>query len=76
MYPKMLFSLLKIIGYKVSVISLLTVKSNINEFNIKYENAEKLAKEIEIQKDNRFFVIISSNFIFGDFIRQYLCLDH
>jgi hypothetical protein len=35
---------------------------------IKYANAEKLAKEIDISKDTRSFVIVSGNFIFGDFL--------
>ena len=35
---------------------------------IKYKNAEKLATEIDISKDARSFVIVSGNFIFGDFL--------
>jgi hypothetical protein len=39
-----------------------------NEFCIKYENAVKLATDIEINKNSRHYCIISGNFIFGDFI--------
>jgi len=35
---------------------------------IKYENAEKLAGKIDISAGTRSFVIVSGNFIFGDFL--------
>lgn len=34
---------------------------------IKYENAEQLAKDISIESGSRHFVLVSGNFIFGDF---------
>lgn len=40
----------------------------INESYLKYQNAEKLAKDIEINKGLRYFVIIDGTFYFGDFI--------
>lgn len=42
-----------------------------NKF-VKYENAEKLAKEVQINKNERIHCIVSGNFIFGDFIGAYL----
>lgn len=38
------------------------------EHQIKYRYAEKLAKDIEIEKGSRYFAIIDGSFIFGDFI--------
>ena len=35
---------------------------------LKYSNAEKLAKDIDITPNCRYFVIINGSFIFGDFI--------
>ena len=35
---------------------------------LKYEYAEELANEIDIQKGDRFFVALNGTFIFGDFI--------
>ena len=40
----------------------------ITEHNLKYANAEKLAKDINITTDSRYFVIVNGSFIFGDFI--------
>ena len=40
----------------------------IDERYLKYRNAEKLAKEIEIAKNIRHFIVIDGSFIFGDFI--------
>jgi hypothetical protein len=40
----------------------------IAEHNLKYANAEKLAKDINITTDSRYFVIVNGSFIFGDFI--------
>ena len=42
-----------------------------NKF-VKYENAEKLAKEVHIKKNERIHCIVSGNFVFGDFIGAYL----
>ena len=42
-----------------------------NKF-VKYENAEKLAKEVQIKKNERIHCIVSGNFVFGDFIGAYL----
>lgn len=39
-----------------------------SEYFLKYENAEKLAKNIAITPDCRYFVIVNGSFIFGDFI--------
>lgn len=38
---------------------------------IRYDNAEKMAKEIKIGKNDRYFTFISGNFIFGDFIEAF-----
>lgn len=40
----------------------------ISEINLKYANAEKLAKEIKIKRNSRYFVVVNGSFIFGDFI--------
>lgn len=40
----------------------------IAEHFLKYKNAEKLAKDIKIDKKSRYFVIIDGSFYFGDFI--------
>ena len=40
----------------------------IAEHNLKYELAYKLAEDIKIDIDNRYFAIITGSFIFGDFI--------
>jgi len=40
----------------------------IDERYLKYSNAEKLAKDIKIEKNIRHLVIIDGSFIFGDFI--------
>ena len=40
----------------------------ITEINLKYANAEKLAKDIKINSGSRYFVIVNGSFIFGDFI--------
>lgn len=40
----------------------------IDESYLKYQNAEKLASDIEIKKGSRHFVIIDGTFYFGDFI--------
>lgn len=40
----------------------------IDEKYLKYRNAEKLAKDIKIEKQSRYFVIIDGSFYFGDFI--------
>jgi hypothetical protein len=40
----------------------------ITDQQTKYANAEKLAKDINITIDTRYFVIVNGSFIFGDFI--------
>jgi hypothetical protein len=35
---------------------------------MKYRNAEKLAFDLEMHKDSRYFVLVDGSFIFGDFI--------
>ena len=40
----------------------------ITEHNLKYANAEKLAKDVSIGINERLFVIVNGSFIFGDFI--------
>jgi hypothetical protein len=40
----------------------------ITDQQTKYANAEKLAKDINITIDSRYFVIVNGSFIFGDFI--------
>lgn len=40
----------------------------ISDKNCRYDNALKLAKEIEIEKESRHYVEVNGTFIFGDFI--------
>lgn len=42
--------------------------SEIEEKYLKYEYAEKLAKDLVLKKDCRFFVLIAGSFYFGDFL--------
>lgn len=42
---------------------------------IKYDNAETLARDIDIKPDSRFFCLLSGNFIFGDFFEA-LAVEH
>ena len=42
------------------------------ESAVKYANAEKLAREISIKKDERVFVVVDGKFIFGDFIEAFI----
>jgi hypothetical protein len=44
----------------------------INEAYLKYQNAAKLAKDLTIEKESRYFVIIDGTFYFGDFIEALL----
>jgi hypothetical protein len=44
----------------------------ISERFLKYSNAEKLAKEINFNDNNRFHVVIDGTFFFGDFIEAFL----
>ena len=48
----------------------------IAEHNLKYANAEKLAKDINITTDSRYFVIVNGSFIFGDFIEALIIEKH
>lgn len=45
------------------------------ERQIKYDNAELMAKEITIEKGIRIFSFISGNFVFGDLIEA-ICVKH
>ena len=42
------------------------------EDQIMYDNAQKLAREIKIDKGDRYDVIVSGSFIFGDFIEAFM----
>lgn len=44
---------------------------NIKSHCIKYSNAEQMAKEIKIKKNERYFTFTSGNYIFGDFIEAF-----
>ena len=44
---------------------------SIRQRQICYDNALKLAKEIEIKQNERVFTFISGNFVFGDFIEAF-----
>jgi hypothetical protein len=39
---------------------------------VKYDNAIKFAQEIELSKNERVFCVVSGNFIFGDFIEEFM----
>lgn len=39
---------------------------------IKYDNAEKLAQDIDLSENSRFFVLCSGSFIYGDFIEAFI----
>lgn len=41
-------------------------------FNVKYENALRLAKQLTLNKNERANVIVPGSFIFGDFIEAYI----
>lgn len=43
-------------------------QKELKEYNLKYDNALKLANDISINKAERYFVIINGSFYFGDFI--------
>ncbi|GAA4338588.1 hypothetical protein GCM10023149_48660 [Mucilaginibacter gynuensis] len=52
-------------------------KSNeIAEHLLKYDDAEKLAKEIIIDSKSRYFVVINGSFIFGDFIEALIVVNN
>ncbi len=44
----------------------------VNQDLIMYENAERLARELTLNKNERANVIVSGSFIFGDFIEAYI----
>lgn len=44
----------------------------VKEYQVKYKNAEKMAKEINFQKGDRVHALLSGNFIFGDFIEAFV----
>lgn len=39
---------------------------------VSYNNAKKLANDIDFNKSSRYFVFVSGNFIFGDFIEAFI----
>lgn len=43
---------------------------------IVYDNAVRMAKELRLEKGERFDAFVSGNFIFGDFIEAYLVEQH
>ena len=43
---------------------------------VKYSNADKLAKEINLDKKSRYNCIVSGNFIFGDFIEAFIVVNN
>lgn len=52
---------------------ILKPKTNaVKESQVMFSNAKKLAKEIDLRQENRYDVIVSGNFIFGDFIEALL----
>lgn len=44
----------------------------IKSYNIKYENAAKLARQLTLNKNERANVVVPGSFIFGDFIEAYI----
>jgi len=48
----------------------------IPEKRLKYQNAEKLAKEIKLTEGSRYFAIVEGSFIFGDFIEAFIVLNN
>jgi hypothetical protein len=44
----------------------------IKQSNIKYENAEKLARQLTLGKNERANVVVPGSFIFGDFIEAFI----
>jgi len=47
-------------------------QKEISEKFLKYRNAEKLAKDINFNENNRYFVIVDGSFFFGDFIEAFI----
>ncbi len=45
---------------------------NVKQQSIMYDNAEKLARELTVNKNERANVIVSGSFIFGDFLEAYI----
>lgn len=43
-------------------------KTKVNEYFVKYDNALKLAKEVVVSPENKYYFVINGSFIFGDFI--------
>lgn len=52
------------------------VAKEIPAHKLKYSNALKLAKKIKIDKGIRYDVIVSGNFIFGDFIEAFITTNN
>lgn len=42
------------------------------EVNLKYSNAEDLARSITKLRDHRYFVVVNGSFVFGDFIEAFI----
>jgi hypothetical protein len=49
-----------------------TKRMGLQDHFIKFDNALKLAKEIVLSQNDRYFVVLSGNFIFGDFIESFI----
>lgn len=48
------------------------IQKNLSENKIKFDNAKKLAKDIDLGEGERYDVLLSGNFIFGDFIEAFI----
>jgi len=48
----------------------------IPEHKLKYKNAEDLAKDIKMEPDMRYYIIVDGTFIFGDFLEAVLVLNN
>ncbi len=44
----------------------------VKQHSVMYDNAEKLARELTVNKDERANVIVAGSFIFGDFLEAYI----
>ena len=48
----------------------------IPEHKLKYKNAEDLAKDIKMEPDMRYYIVVDGTFIFGDFLEAVLVLNN
>lgn len=51
-------------------------QKEISERFLKYSDAEKLAKDVDFNKNERYFVFINGTFFFGDFIEAWIVLNN